>query len=135
MKKIPICCLIFMFSCTQPDGDTPTYLLGNFIDDYGINYSISSSTWIQHPDFKLNILKMNSIEMFVLGYNPIDSTYTKIDFMQFQNQLPYTWGFCYTAYDKKDQYDAISENSANRNMPKTGCNGFPFSRMKPVDGF
>ena len=135
MKKIAICCVIFMCSFTQPDSDNHSFIFGDFTDDYGINYSISSETWIQYPEFKLNILKIDSSEMFVLGYNPIDSTYTKIDYMPFENQSPFTWGFCYTTYDKKDQDEAISENPADRSAPKTGCNGFPFSRMEPVEGF
>ena len=132
---IPFYCVILLFSYLPSDGDTPPYLLGDFKDDYDIKYTISDSTWIMYPDFQLDILTIDSIEMFVLGYDQSDSTYTRIDFMKFQNQGDYTWGFCYTSYGKKDPSDALSGNSANRDTPKTGCNGFPFSRMKPVDGF
>ena len=135
MKKIAIYCVMFMCSFTLPDSDNHSYIFGDFTDDYGINYSISSKTWIQYPDYKLDILKIDSSEMYILGYNPSDSTYTKIDYMQFENQSPFTWGFCYTTYDKKDQDEAVSENSADRSSPKSGCNGFPFSRMEPVEGF
>jgi hypothetical protein len=110
----------------------PTYLLGNFMDDYGIEYSISDSTWTQTPGIRFDIMKVDSKDMFILGYNPLDSTYTKIEFMLFQDQLPYAWGFCYSTYDKKDKDEAISGAFAKRETPKTGCNGFPFSRMKPA---
>ena len=129
------CSVIILCSFTIPDREMPSFLFGDFTDDYGIKYSISRTNWVQYPDFKLNILNIDSSAMFVLGYNPIDSTYTKIDYMKFENQSPYTWGFCYSTYDKKAQNEAISENSADRGNPKKGCNGFPFSRMESVEGF
>ena len=110
----------------------PDYLKGEFTDDYGIKYAISSSEWIQYPDFKLSISLIDTIEMCVIGFNPADTTYTKIDYMPFTDQGDFKWGFCYSAYDKKNIQGALKSESANRDTPKTGCNGFPFSRMKPI---
>ena len=133
MKIIPIYFLAFLLSCLQSDGAPPTYMRGNFTDDYDIKYSISDTSWIQYPDFEMSVVTIDTIEMFILGYDTEDSTYTKVDYMPFQNQGDYTWGFCYTTYEKENQADALSAASANRDTPKTGCNGFPFSRMKRVE--
>ena len=135
MKMIPIYCLFLLYFSIPSDGVAPSFLLGDFTDDYGIKYSITDTSWIQYPDFEISIVTIDTAEMYVLGYNVMDSSYTKIDYMPFQNQGEYTWGYCYTTYEQKDQSDALSAANANRATPKTGCNGFPFSRMKPVNGF
>lgn len=58
--------------------------------------------------------------------------YSRIDYMQFKDMEPFTWGFCLTVYDAKDTSVAMKVPSANRDIPKKGCNGYPFSRMKAV---
>jgi len=112
------------------NSNLPTLLKGDFTDDYDIHYSISDSLWIQHPAFEMKITKIDTTVMYILGYDTNDSTYTRIDYMPFKNMGDYTWGFCYTAYEQEDEEALLDMESANRDTPKTGCGGFPFSRMK-----
>lgn len=113
----------------------PSYLAGNFTDDYGIHYSISDSTWIQHPNVKYHILTWNSREQYIIARNDAANPgetglYTRIDYMYFREMKPWLWGFCLTVYNAESATVAVAAETADRQNPKKGCNGFPFSRMK-----
>lgn len=113
----------------------PSKLLGNFEDDYGITYTINDSVWTQHPGMKYHLLKYDSEEQYFIAKNDNNNPgetglYTRIDIMYFTNMEPWRWGFCLTAYKAKTFEEAVSTQSADRNNPKKGCGGFPFSRMK-----
>lgn len=56
--------------------------------------------------------------------------YIRIDYMVFQNMEPFMWGFCLTVYNATTEKEAIMKSQADRQNPKKGCGGFPFSRMK-----
>ena len=45
---------------------------------------------------------------------------------------PYEWAFCLSAWDAPTQADAERADIARRDTPKTGCNGYRFSRMRRV---
>jgi hypothetical protein len=53
--------------------------------------------------------------------------------MDFSNMEPFRWGFCFTVYDANTDSLAEVTAHADRQNPKKGCNGFPFSRMKRTD--
>lgn len=116
----------------------PDYMKGKFKDDYGIKYEISDTLWTQLPRTKYRIIKWNLTEHYLVaqnnGGNPGEGgLYTRIDFMQFNYMAPWKWGYCLTAYDAKTDVIAESMAKADRKHPKTGCNGFPFSRMKVLE--
>jgi hypothetical protein len=105
------------------------------MDDYGIHYSISDSLWFQQPNAKYHIIKWNIKEQYLVARNDAKNPgeanlYSRIDYMSFSNMDPYTWGFCLTIYNAPN--DSIAENTAraDRQNPRKGCNGYPFSRMK-----
>lgn len=112
-------------------------LLGNFMDDYGIRYTVTDSLWTQHPSSKYHILKWNVKEQYIIARNddknPGDKgLYTRIDYMPFANMEPFLWGFCLSAFNAKTDSLAEATGPADRDNPKKGCNGFPFSRMKRI---
>lgn len=116
----------------------PTLLKGNFIDDYGIQFTISDSIFLQHPNVKYHIISWDTAAQYLLarndGNNPGDTgLFTRIDYMPLPNMEPFNWGFCLTVYKAKTIEDARSAVSADRLHPKKGCNGYPFSRMKRVE--
>jgi len=122
---------------TYRTDEIPAELKGSFTDDYGIKYTISDTLWIQHPRSKFHIIKWNTKQQYLIArndeMNPGEGgLYTRIDYMQFNNMKPYTWGFCLTAYEAKTDAIAESTAAADRENPKKGCNGFPFSRMRPT---
>ncbi len=124
--------------CSIPANDSiPSMLLGDFVDDYGIRYTITDSVWIQHPNVKYHILKWNTGEQSILAKNDVANPsepglYTRIDYMYFTGMKPWQWGFCLTVYNAKSDSIAVASTQADRQHPKKGCNGYPFSRMKKM---
>jgi len=113
----------------------PADMLGDFKDDYNISYTITEKEWIQHPDARYHLISYNEKEQYFVARNdeknPSEAgLYSRIDVMYFQNMGPFHWGFCLTAYKAKTAEEAIATAAADRNNPKKGCGGFPFSRMK-----
>lgn len=117
----------------------PVALPADFTDDYGIRYSISDSVWVQHPSSRYHILRWNLEDQYIIARNDTGNPaekglYTRIDYMRFTNMQPYLWGFCLTTYNA--QTDSLAEfgpSPADRLHPRTGCNGYPFSRMKKTE--
>lgn len=115
----------------------PSFLKGEFEDDYGIRYRISDSVWIQLPNTKYHIIEWNEKDQYLIAKNGSENPgdrglYTRIDCMRFEKMEPYLWGFCLTTYNATNPTEAKNTASADRQNPKKGCGGFPFSRMKRV---
>ena len=109
--------------------------LGQFVDDYGIEYEIKNDLWIQQPNVKYNVVEWNEKEKYILAKNdkgnPSEKNlYTRIDLTNFENMGDFKWGFCLTKYDASSLVEAKNWAAADKVNAKTGCNGFPFSRMK-----
>ncbi|MES2275582.1 MAG: hypothetical protein V4592_06145 [Bacteroidota bacterium] len=143
MKKLIILVSLSLFILSKsngqvkPAGPIPATFLGNFTDDYGIGYSITDTLWQQLPRTRFHIIRWNLAKQYLIARNDERNPgeaglYTRIDFMQFNDMEPWRWGFCLTAYAAKTDAEAEATASADRVHPKTGCNGFPFSRMKIV---
>ncbi|MEO6819696.1 MAG: hypothetical protein ABI266_10080 [Ginsengibacter sp.] len=116
----------------------PTFLTGQFMDDYGIGYTINDTIWLQLPNVKYHILQCDTSAQYLLARNdernPGDpGLFTRIDYMHLNDMKPFEWGFCLTVYDAKTMEEAKLKSKADRTNPKTGCNGYPFSRMKIRD--
>jgi hypothetical protein len=113
----------------------PGWLKGKFIDDYGINYQITDSTFVMTGSARYHILKWDEKGEFLLTQNDSlnkaqQNLYTRIDYMKFSGMEPFKWGYCFTVYDAENAEAALKAASADRFNPKKGCNGYPFSRMK-----
>ncbi len=119
--------------------DTIPYMVkGNFMDDYGIRYTINDTIWTQLPNIKYHIINRNTTEQYLLARNDEKNPgepglYTRIDYMIFSNMAPFLWGYCLTTYNAKTIEEAQEKAKADRENPKKGCNGYPFSRMKRTD--
>lgn len=145
MKKISIILLLLCsFSVSYAQDTTavkpkiPAVFTGNFVDDYGIKYTVNDTLWQQQPGTKFHIIKWNIKEQYLLARNDDKNPgegglYTRIDYMQFNNMKPWLWGYCLSVYDAKTDAIAEATAKADRTHPKQGCNGFPFSRMKRVE--
>lgn len=113
----------------------PSLLAGKFIDDYGISYTVTDSVWTQHPNSRYYILKWNYAEQYIIAKNDSANNsgaglFTRIDYTMLDGMGPYQWGFCLSVYDAKSESMAEGGYRADKKNPRTGCNGFPFSRMK-----
>lgn len=116
-------------------GAAPSELLGNFVDDYGIRYAISASLWHQLPRAQYRVVAWHPAQQYLIAQNdsgnPSDGRrWTRIDWLQLTGMAPYSWAFCLSAYDAPTREAAEAVTIARRETPRTGCNGFPFSRMR-----
>lgn len=116
----------------------PAFALGDFTDDYGITYTINDTLWIQQPNIKYHIIKWNPEKQYLIARNDAKNKsdankYTRIDYMTFNGMEPWRWGFCLTVYDSESDQQAEQTAYVDRQNPKKGCNGYPFSRMKKTE--
>ena len=138
-------CAVWPATCVQVvtgtlqvvDGTPPPWLVGEFEDDYGIRYTITPSEWIQHPSMRYHVVQWNAKGQYLIAHNdPNNPTapgrWTRIDWLELQEGTPYRFGFCLSAYDAVTAAAAEATDIARRESPTTGCNGFPFSRLRPV---
>jgi hypothetical protein len=138
IQSQPVITFANFYSMKEVRDTIPSLLKGNFMDDYGIRYTISDTLWIQLPNAKYHIISWNTKSEFLLARNDEANPgekglYTRIDYMSFSNMDPYRWGFCLSIYNAKTIREAEEKASADRQNPKKGCSGFPFSRMKRTD--
>jgi hypothetical protein len=115
----------------------PAFLLGSFTDDYGSRYTISAREWTQGSRARYRIVRWDVAGQFAIAQNdagnPSDpGLWTRIDWLPLPGMSPYTWGYCYSAYKAPSAAIAETVSVAKRSVPRTGCNGFPFSRMRAV---
>ena len=115
--------------------EAPAEVLGEFEDDYGINYSISESEWRHGSTIRFEIQRWNADAQYLIARNHADNPgdaglWTRIDWMELQGMPPYEWAFCMSAFKAATAGDAERTAIARRDTPRTGCNGHPFSRMR-----
>ncbi len=131
--------LLFLAGCasSKPAAQAPDGLTGTFTDDYGVAYTISDVMWTQHPDNKYRIVAWYPEAGYLVAQNDEGNVsdgglWTRIDWIRLEGMPPYTWAYCLTAYNAPTEAAAAAVNIAQKDTPRTGCNGFPFSRMKPA---
>lgn len=135
LLSIFVACKAPAVAGTKKSATFPANLAGDFTDDYNIRYTINDTLWIQHPNIKYHIIRVNNNEQYLIARNDTNNPseaglYTRIDYREFQNMESYKWGFCLSVYNAKTEKEALANGGADRQNPKTGCGGFPFSRMK-----
>ncbi|MFV1988374.1 MAG: serine hydrolase domain-containing protein [Gemmatimonadota bacterium] len=122
----------------EPPGDrpdTPQLLLGQFVDDYGIRYVVTEDVWRQGEETRFEIAEWNEPGRFIIARNGADNPseaglWTRIDWVLLESGGEFEWAFCYATYDAVSQTAAREGAASDRETPRTGCNGFPFSRMR-----
>ena len=113
-------------------------VVGSFDDDYGSRHVVTREVWMHGKSARYEIVRWNAKEQYLIAQNnfsnPSDGLlWSRIDWMPLDNMAPFTWAFCMSAYKAKTLKEAEETTIANREMPKTGSGGFPFTRMKKVD--
>ena len=131
-------------SCTRtprvraPLADVDPMLLGEFVDDYGESHSISDVDWIQQIHSRFHIVRWSQRDRYLIARNDAanksaPNKWTRVDWVRLDGMPPYTWAFCFSAYQARTAADAESTHVAKAASPRTGCNGHPFTRMRPID--
>lgn len=125
-------------STTAVTGTPPAMLLGRFVDDYRGRPEITADRWVQDANTVYLPVEWNVDGQYLIARNADDNltapgAWTRIDWMPLDDMAPYRWAYCLTAYDAPTRDSAERTSAANRATPRTGCNGFPFSRMQRRD--
>ncbi len=118
-----------------PTQAPPDFLLGDFDDDYGGHPRISATRWIQGEGTEYVLVSWHPDAQYVIARNAdtnrtAPGAWTRIDWMRLDNMPPYVWAYCLSAFDAPTRDSAERTRVADRATPRTGCNGFPFSRLK-----
>jgi hypothetical protein len=137
------CLFVLGLSCSAAPGPSRNALgatvdsafLGEFEDDYRGRHTISTTLWVHQPRTRYHIRRWNVAEQYLIAQNDSSNPsapgqWTRIDWMALPSMPPYTWAFCLSAYSAPTAAAAESTVIARRETPRTGCNGFPFSRMQ-----
>ncbi len=116
---------------------TPQFMSGTFEDDYGIQYSVSDSLFILLPNDIYHIKKWDLGQQFLIAQNDSANSYdpgkwTRIDWIELENMSPFDWAFCLSVFNAETAMEAENSATVNPEIPRTGCNDFPFSRMKQI---
>jgi len=139
--------LVVLFSqCAKENDNTvknegpaiPHQLIGFFEDDYQIQYSVSDSTFILLPNSIYHIKSWNIDEQYLIAQNDSSNSYdpglwTRIDWIELNDMEPFSWAFCISVFNAETSLQAELDSQTNPETPMTGCNGFPFSRMKRIE--
>ena len=121
---------------SEPAGRPATIVLGTFEDDYGLRFEITPTSWSQEPGATLVVVEWLDEERSILAHSSLDASssgvpsWTRIDWVLLEDMDPWSWGFCLAVWDAPSREAALAAPPADRDRPRTGCNGFPFSRMR-----
>lgn len=110
----------------------PRTLLGEFSDDYQSRHTITDTNWLHHPATRYRIVRWDSVGQFLIARNS-DGTFSRFDWMHLEAMAPWEWAFCIATWNAPSADSAANVTIARRESPRTGCNGFPFTRMRPVE--
>lgn len=116
----------------------PSFMMGDFIDDYDGRFSISATEFFQQPGNRYRITAWHPEGQYLIAQNGAGNRsgaglWTRIDWVKLEGMAPWEWGFCFSAYDAPTAAAAEATMVVNRESPRAGCNGHPFSRMKRLD--
>ncbi len=143
----------FLYSLTSCAGahtrGAPSSLpLGRFVDDYGSTHEITVDAWRQDGALQFSIRSMHASAQYFLAAEPpqrkageisprgdraretaVAETWARVDWMLLDDPQ-WRWAYCITAYQQATADRAESDTSARRATPRTGCHGYPFTRMR-----
>ena len=118
-----------------PSNAPPAFMIGDFGDDYGGSFTISATDFVQLPRGRFHIVQWNVAGAILhcaerltqsRRSQPVDAH--RLDALS--GMEPYNWAFCFSAYKALTREEAQHTPAAKRETPRTGCNNFPFTRMK-----
>ena len=51
----------------SPEAGRPAFLLGRFVDDYGVEYTIDERMWVQHPAARYRVVRWDAAGRYLIG--------------------------------------------------------------------
>ncbi len=138
LRRIVSVTLFVLLGGCASRGGPPGLVIGEFEDDYGGRFTITASEWFQHPSNRYQVIKWNPEGQYVIARNAAANPsaaaqWARIDWLTLSGMPPYEWAFCFGAFAAPSAAAAEATQIARRDTPRTGCNGFPFSRMRRIE--
>jgi hypothetical protein len=132
--RLLVSALAIPAALSVPSATVPDLIRGSFVDDYEVRHVISDSLWILGFRDRYHIVVSSDSARYLIAWNDSANTsdpgkWTRIDWMVLP-MPPYEWAFCLIEYQAGSRALAEASTGADRDHPRTGCNGFPFSRMR-----
>jgi hypothetical protein len=129
------CSLVVLLMPVVLHAQAPRGLLGTWADDYGSRHAVTDSLWSHEGANKYETIRWDSAGQFAIARNAASNTtdtgrFTRIDWMPLEGMAPYMWAFCLSIWDAPTADSALRVTTARRESPRTGCSGFPFTRLK-----
>lgn len=118
-------------SATSP----PAWMIGAFEDDYASRHTITAAGWTQEGYARYHVARWNAEGQYLIARNDTTNRadagkWTRIDWMRLEGMPPYEWAYCISTWNAATADAAEATLVADRSIPRTGCNGHPFTRMK-----
>jgi hypothetical protein len=128
-------CVVLACSRRPSSAPAPAFAIGEFQDDYGSRHTVTATEWLHHPRSRYHIVRWSPDQHFLIAQNDTANRgapgkWTRIDWVRLEGMAPYEWAFCLSAYEAPSAAAAEATTIAKPETPRTGCNGFPFTRMK-----
>jgi hypothetical protein len=118
----------------SPSATPPAEILGDFIDDYNTRYRITTDRFLEGRT-TYRIVEWQPTAKYLLAQHT-DSTganaarWSRFDWVLLPDQGMYRWGYCHSAWRAPSLDSARHTLVVNRDDPRRGCNGHPFTRMR-----
>jgi hypothetical protein len=115
----------------------PALLAGRFVDDYATPHRIDDTLWVHGESTRYRIREWHPEAEYLLAVNDSSNRrdgglWARIDWTRLVDSTGWSWGFCIAAWDAPSRTAAESARASDRATPRTGCNGYPFTRMRRV---
>lgn len=106
-----------------------------FVDDYGTGHTIDDSLWVHGPRNRYHLVEWHPESGFVLARNDVANVadggrYDRIDWLMLRDGNEWTWAFCIATWDAPSLAAARAVTLADTTNPRSGCGGYPFTRMR-----
>jgi hypothetical protein len=116
------------------DGGEPIAIAGSYTDDFGGSHTITPDSWVSGFAGVFHFTAVDSDEGFAVALNAEDNAYSACAYSRF------SWVFeagelyyCQAPYDAATEAAALADTSADETDLETGCGGFPWSKLTPVE--
>ena len=113
-------------------GQAPAQIRGDWSDDYGASHQIGDTLW-RHGGNRYRLVRWDSAGNYLIARRlGTDSAavWTRIDLIRLDSMPPWRWGYCLATWTAPSADSAAATRLADRTTPRSGCGGFPFTRMK-----
>lgn len=128
--------IIALAGCSATGVTTaPLALRGVFLDDYGTVHQIDDTSWVQGGTTRYRVESWHAKPHFLLTRlvsedAGVSERFVRFDWVDLPQGSEWRWAFCIMVWDAPTRERALEVPPADRSNPRSGCNNYPFTRMR-----